>query len=155
LSVPSTGLSKDEKRARLVKIGHNRGPPLDPLAVTVAEAHRITGLGLTTIWALIAKRELDSVLVGRRRLILFASLRRLLTPNNDDPVTQDRSAAARRLRAKRGDVKGEAAHPPATAPTGETLHRIGEARGRGDGDDHVGCRLRRGRPRGRRSGAAP
>ena len=104
MSVPSTGLSKDEERARL-KIGHNRGPPLDPLTVTVAEVHRITGLGLTTIWALIAKRELDSVLVGRRRLILFASLRRLLTPNNDDQVTQDRSAAARRLRAKRRDVK--------------------------------------------------
>ena len=105
MTVPSTGLSKDEKRARPVKIEHNRGPPLDPLTVTVAEVHRITGLGLTTIWALIAKRELDSVLVGRRRLILFASLRRLLSPNNDDQVTQDRSAAARRLRAKRRDVK--------------------------------------------------
>jgi hypothetical protein len=52
-------------------------------------------------------------------------------------------------------VKGEAAHPTATAPTGETMHRIDEARGRGDGDAHVGCRLRRGRPRGRPSGAAP
>jgi len=100
LSVPSTGLSEYELRGRLAKIGHNRGPPLDPLTVTVAEAQRITGLGLTTIWALIAKKNLESVLVGRRRLILFASLRRLLTPTNDDQVAHERSAAARRLRAK-------------------------------------------------------
>ena len=124
MSVPSTGLSKDEERARL-KIGHNRGPPLDPLTVTVADAHRITGLGLTTIWALIAKRELDSVLVGRRRLILFASLRRLLTPNNDDQVTQDRSAAARQLRAQREDKRRLAADRTTSAPTAGPPRRRG------------------------------
>ena len=108
MSVPSTGLSEYELRGRLAKIGHNRGPPLDPLTVTVAEAQRITGLGLTTIWALIAKKNLESVLVGRRRLILFASLRGLLTPTNDAQVTQERSAAARRLHSRRREVKSEA-----------------------------------------------
>jgi hypothetical protein len=120
LSVPSTGLSKDEVRRRPINIGHNRGPPLDPLTVTVAEARRITGLGLTTIWALIAKKEVDSVLVGRRRLVMFASLRRLLTPQNDDQIMQERSAAARRLTAKRRRDKPprEATRPNASRPIG-------------------------------------
>ena len=73
--------------------------------MTVAEARRLTGLGLTTIWALIGKKELESVLVGRRRLIVFASLRRLLTPNDNNQMMQERSAAARRLRGKRSKEK--------------------------------------------------
>jgi excisionase family DNA binding protein len=112
VSVHSTGLSKHELRGLLPRgIGHNKGPPLDPLTVTVAEVQRLTGLGLTTIWKLIAKKQLESVLVGRRRLIVYASLRRLLTPNDDNQVTQDRSAAARRLRARRRKEKRETARP--------------------------------------------
>jgi len=120
LSVPSTGFSKDERRGRLAKIGHNSGPSLDPLAVTVAEAQRITGLGLTTIWALIAKKELGSVLIGRRKLILFASLQHLLTPANDDQSTQERSAAARRLRARRRKIKCKTDRATTTPPTGDS-----------------------------------
>ena len=108
MSVHSTGLSKYELRGPQ-RIGHNKGPPLDPLTLTVAEVQRLTGLGLTTIWKLIAKKQLESVLVGRRRLIVYASLRRLLTPNDDNQVTQERSAAARRLRAKRRKEKRTAA----------------------------------------------
>jgi excisionase family DNA binding protein len=91
--VRSTGLSKYELRGvRPRRLGHNRGPPLDPLAVTVAEAKRLTGLGLTTIWKLIAEKELETVHVGRRTLVIFASLRRLLSPNDD---TQERRHARR------------------------------------------------------------
>jgi excisionase family DNA binding protein len=91
----STGLSKYElRRLQPRRIAHDRGPPLngpllDPLAVTVAEVKRLTGLGLTTIWKLIAEKELESVHVGRRRLIVFASLRRLLTPNDDNQINDE------------------------------------------------------------------
>jgi len=120
LSVPSTGLSKYELPGRAAKVGHNRGPPIDPLTVTVAETQRITGLGLTTIWALIAKKELESVLVRRRRLILFASLQRLLTPADDNQVTKERSAAARRLRAKRRKVKADTGRPNVSPNDGDS-----------------------------------
>ena len=109
MSVHSTGLSKYELRElqprRIDRGPPLDGPPLDPLTVTVAEVHRLTGLGLTTIWKLIAEKELETVHVGRRTLVIFASLRRLLTPNIDDQATEERSSAARRRRAKRRDVK--------------------------------------------------
>jgi hypothetical protein len=51
-----------------------------PLTVTVAAARRISGLGNTTIWALIKQRKLEVVRVGRRTLITFRSLEGLLVP---------------------------------------------------------------------------
>jgi excisionase family DNA binding protein len=88
-----TGLSKHEVRGlQLAHIRHKGAPLCDPLTVTVAEARRLTGLGLTSLWELIAKKKLESVRVGRRRLIVFESLRRLLTPN-DDQITRRSSAA--------------------------------------------------------------
>jgi len=51
-----------------------------PLTVTVAMAREISGLGATTIWALIKSGKLESVRVCRRRLIVYQSLERLLSP---------------------------------------------------------------------------
>jgi excisionase family DNA binding protein len=51
-----------------------------PLTVTVATAKKLSGLGNTTIWALIKDRTLETVHVGRRRLITYRSLEALLTP---------------------------------------------------------------------------
>jgi excisionase family DNA binding protein len=85
-----------------IPIGHSGGLALDRLTVTVAEAQRLTGLGATTIWKLGADKKVEFVRVGRRTLITFASLQRLLTPRADDSeAVRERSAAARRLRAKR------------------------------------------------------
>jgi hypothetical protein len=42
-------------------------------------AKKLSGLGNTTIWALIKSRKLESISVGRRRLILYRSLEKLLT----------------------------------------------------------------------------
>lgn len=53
---------------------------LKPLAVTVPKAREISGLGNTTIWARIKDRTLETVCVGRRRLILYRSLERMLSP---------------------------------------------------------------------------
>jgi len=51
-----------------------------PLTVTVATAKRLSGLGNTTIRALIKDQTLETVHVGRRTLITYRSLEALLTP---------------------------------------------------------------------------
>ena len=57
--------------------------PIDPLTVTVPAAMRYSGLGRTKIYELISRREIESVRVGARRLIVFASLKaRLTEPGN-------------------------------------------------------------------------
>jgi excisionase family DNA binding protein len=56
---------------------------LKPLAVTVPTARKITGLGNTTIWQLIKDGKLKTVSVGRRRLIVYASLEQLLSLETD------------------------------------------------------------------------
>jgi hypothetical protein len=53
---------------------------IKPVTVTVALARRSTGLGATTIWKLIKDETLETVHVGRRRLITFRSLEALLAP---------------------------------------------------------------------------
>jgi excisionase family DNA binding protein len=53
----------------------------EPLTTTVATARRLSGLGNTTVWRLISDGTLASVTIGRRRLIVYESLRRLLAPD--------------------------------------------------------------------------
>jgi excisionase family DNA binding protein len=54
------------------------GAPLKPLAVTVPVALHITGLGRTKLYQLLDDGTIKSVFIGRRRLINFASLERLI-----------------------------------------------------------------------------
>jgi len=68
MSISSTGLSDHEFHGA------------KPLAVTVSTARKLTGLGNTTIWALIKSGKLESVRVHRRRLIVYRSLEKLLAP---------------------------------------------------------------------------
>jgi len=72
MSICSTGLSHHELHGA------------KPLTVTVAMAKNLSGLGNTTIWALIKTRKLESISVGRRRLIVFDSLQKLLSPASPD-----------------------------------------------------------------------
>lgn len=51
----------------------------DPLTVTVPAAMKYSGLGRTKLYELIGRREIESVCVGTRRLIVFASLKARLT----------------------------------------------------------------------------
>ena len=53
-------------------------PVLEPLAVTVSDAGKLSGLGKSMINELIAKQRLASVKVGNRRLVLLPSLKALL-----------------------------------------------------------------------------
>jgi hypothetical protein len=71
MSVPSTGLSHHELHGQ------------KPLTVTVRTARKLSGLGNTKIWELIKQRKLDTVSIGRRRLIVYASLERLLSSEAD------------------------------------------------------------------------
>jgi hypothetical protein len=52
-----------------------------PLTVTFAIAKKISGLGLTTLWALAKERRIQTVRVNRRTLITFRSLEALLIPS--------------------------------------------------------------------------
>jgi hypothetical protein len=55
----------------------------DPITVTVREAHRLSGFGLTTLWAFVKNGRLKVRRVPGvdRTLILYSSLQQLLTPD--------------------------------------------------------------------------
>lgn len=59
-----------------------RDPPAPsrPLAVTVKTACGFLGVGTTTMWALVKAERVKTFRVGRRRLIVFASLEALVAP---------------------------------------------------------------------------
>jgi excisionase family DNA binding protein len=77
MSIPSTGLSRHEISRQQIKPGAVREPPLDPLYVRPKEAARLLGIGLTRVYELLHDGTLDSLLIGRSRLITFASIKRL------------------------------------------------------------------------------
>jgi hypothetical protein len=67
-----------------------------PLTVTIATARQITGLGNTTIWKLIGEKKLQTVCIGRRRLVVYESLRSLVAPAPDMPPQPRRRGRPRK-----------------------------------------------------------
>ena len=61
---------------KIVPSAATEGPK--PLAVTIEAACKIVGVGRTTMWALIKDGRVKSATIGRRRLVIFASLEALL-----------------------------------------------------------------------------
>jgi excisionase family DNA binding protein len=55
-----------------------RREPLKPLTTTVNDACQITGLGRTKIYELIGSGVLETIAIGRRRLILYDSIEDLI-----------------------------------------------------------------------------
>lgn len=53
---------------------------MEPLTTTVSGARQATGLGQTKIYELINSGQLETVKIGRRRLIKMDSIRALLNP---------------------------------------------------------------------------
>jgi excisionase family DNA binding protein len=51
----------------------------NPLAVSVKTACKLVGVGNTTMWALIKAGRVKTISIGRRCLVVFASLESLLT----------------------------------------------------------------------------
>jgi hypothetical protein len=79
LSTQSTELSRDERGVGLLG---------EPLTVTVRDALRISGLGNTKLYELIADGRLRSTTIDGRRLINYASLKQLLTGAEADAATK-------------------------------------------------------------------
>jgi hypothetical protein len=52
--------------------------PSDIISTSVAEFSRISGLGQSTVWAMIHDGRLESIAIGRRRLVLVDSYRQLI-----------------------------------------------------------------------------
>ena len=57
-----------------------------PLAVTISTCRKISGLGNTTVWRLIGEKKLTTVKVGRRVLVTYESIEKLLTPTASPPT---------------------------------------------------------------------
>jgi excisionase family DNA binding protein len=72
----STGLSDDERKGRSADAASR----LEPLTVTIATARQISGLSNTTVYKLIKEGKLDTIKIGVRTLIPYASLKALLQP---------------------------------------------------------------------------
>ena len=53
-------------------------PTMEPIALSVSDAVKASGLGKTTLYEAMADGRLETRKVGRKRLILTRSLRRLI-----------------------------------------------------------------------------
>jgi len=51
---------------------------MEPVTLTIADACKAIGCGRTLIYEMIADKRLDSITLGRRRLVTTASIRRLV-----------------------------------------------------------------------------
>jgi excisionase family DNA binding protein len=74
MSIPSTGLSREERKAGSTSGG------LKPLAVPVNTASDLLGVGNTKMWELIKDGRVQTISIGRRRLVIYDSLERLVKP---------------------------------------------------------------------------
>jgi excisionase family DNA binding protein len=54
-----------------------------PLAVSVKTACRLLGIGNTKMWELIRNGRVQTAPLGRKRLVIYRSLERLLAPKPD------------------------------------------------------------------------
>ena len=68
-----------KSRTNIGPITPTMGSDLKPLAVSFQTARHLSGLGLTTLWALAKTKRIELVRVGRRTLITYASLEKLLS----------------------------------------------------------------------------
>jgi hypothetical protein len=58
---------------------NNKSEAPEPIAVSPQEATRLLPLGITSIYRLINEGKLESTLVSGRRMISYASLKKLAT----------------------------------------------------------------------------
>ena len=70
---------------------------LAPLAVTFPTAKKVSGLGLTSLWKLAKGKRIEIVRIGRRTLITYRSLERLLLPEQTETPQPRRRGRPRKL----------------------------------------------------------
>ena len=64
---------------------------IEPIAMRVPEACRYLGIGRSTLYVLIGKREIEIIKLGSSTLVLTASLRSLVErrrKNSDEPTAE-------------------------------------------------------------------
>ena len=54
-----------------------------PLMVSVKVACRLIGVGNTTLWSMIKDGRLKTIKIGRRRLVVYASIEALLPADSE------------------------------------------------------------------------
>jgi hypothetical protein len=87
---------------------------LKPLAVTIQTAQKLIGIKNTKIWELIGNGSLQTLSVGKRRLVLYASLERLIEMLRIQEA--DRPRSGRADRAIEASVRARKASRAATTP---------------------------------------
>lgn len=80
--------------------------PTDQITAPVNEFARLSGLGISTVWGMVRRGELDSIAIGRRRLVVIESYHRLIERQRANPV----SAAESMPKGRRGGPKVEEEH---------------------------------------------
>lgn len=70
-------------------------PPIEPIGVRVPDASRMTGLGRSTIYELIASGDIEAATVGRATAIMVESIRSFLMANLKAPRPHGSKASAR------------------------------------------------------------
>jgi excisionase family DNA binding protein len=100
--------------------------PSYTISASVKEFARISGLGESTVWAMIHDGRLESIAIGRRRLVLIESYRRLIEQQRAAPPRDARrnSAVPPLGSTRRGAV-------PAPVNNSEAKTRRGRRPGRG------------------------
>jgi excisionase family DNA binding protein len=83
----------------------------DLITVTIQKFIEISGLSNTTVYALLNRGELESVNVGRRRLIVLASYRRLLDRQLGTPAEKPVARPPLRVGTRRAARASETASP--------------------------------------------
>jgi hypothetical protein len=94
MSISSTGLSCDERLA---------GAGLKPLSLTVKSTCALTGLGPTKVWELIRDGRLEVARIDGRTLVLYPSVQRLLSLNEQPPPRN--TPRKQKLKAEDGDAR--------------------------------------------------
>lgn len=85
----------------------------DPLSVTVTQARQMLNIGPTLIYELITSGELESFMLGSRRLIRYRSIKRLMggAPGAPAPVPTEAAPAPAFVPIRRSPKKKSEALP--------------------------------------------
>jgi excisionase family DNA binding protein len=83
---------RNQPRAPQPGTGHNGGPAFNEdlrlrITSTIAEFNRLTGVGNTKTYQLLNDDEIESITVGRRRLIVLASWHAYVERHRGKPST--------------------------------------------------------------------
>jgi len=68
----------ERRRQRKEAMDEHQALPVEPIAVRIATAVKLTGIGRSTLYELIHSGAIQTVKVGRSTLIPYSSLKRLI-----------------------------------------------------------------------------